>query len=1122
MKKNSYTPGSCHSSWRRKTLLAMKLTAFFLFAGLFAAIASNSLAQVGKVTIDMENSSLSSVFDEIEAQTSYALFYKKDVIDDQRAVSIDVEEEELSHVLNQLLAKDNVSYQVMDNSIVIVPSKFSNIQQQEERTVEGVVMDEEGDPIPGVTVSVKGTTQGTITNQEGNFSLPVAEEAEILVFSFVGMQTQEVSIGDKTRFEVRMKEEILGLDEVVVVGFGTQQKANLTGAVSTANVEELERKTSSQVSQALAGATSGITVSQGSGEPGADMGSIRIRGLGTFSDAGKEPLVLIDGIEGNINNVNPNNIANVSVLKDAASASIYGSRAANGVILIETKEGKSGEMQVSYDSYVGVQEAVELPEYVDSWVYAEMKNEALFNMGKGAEFTQEDIEKFKSGEYPDEYPNKHHARDFFNSGNGIQTKHNLTFSGGTDKTQFLFSSGYLKQNGIIEQVGYDRHNMRLNVNSQLHDKLKLNVKLSGTYSIKDEPALAENSEVLTLESIQAFANWFPATVPGEKSDGYYGEFNTHPSPRAALDSEGFSKRKDYTFQNNVSLEWNIINSLKLTGKMGYNAGFSKDREYGAEFQVTPYMNLSPSALNVESSNSEYLDLQLYMDYDKTFGDHYLHVLGGISRQEDNMEYLGAYRKDFPSTKLHFLDAGSTEDDRNWGTGETWKLESYFGRLNYSFQDKYLLEGNLRYDGSSRFGKGNRFGLFPSMSAGWVLSEEDFFQVPGIERLKIRGSYGVLGNQEIGTYPYQKTLSLGHSYPLGADPSMQPGAQLTTLPFDNISWETTNVTDIGVDINLFRGKVNFVADYYHKKTYDILYGVTVANIIGKDVSEQNAGEVENKGWDFELTYKNKKGDFSYSISPNFSINHNEVLKLGMVDRDIEQGLFVGESLSAIYGYETDGLFVDETDVENYPDQQIYDARPGMIRYKDISGPDGEPDGVVDPENDRTIIGDGFPTYTYGMGITADYKGFDFFLQMQGLGGHDRVIGQGQTALYNDYNIQKWHVENRWTQENPDRNAEYPRLEQLGIDVPWGTMNSEYWMRDASFLRIKNVQLGYSIPSRFLNNSFINKCRVYLSGQNVYTFDSYYPGYDPEMNVEGWASGQYYPATRLWSVGLNVQF
>ena len=512
-----------------------------------------------------------------------------------------------------------------------------------------------------------------------------------------------------------------------------------------------------------------------------------------------------------------------------------------------------------------------------------------------------------------------------------------------------------------------------------------------------------------------------------------------------------------------------------------------------------------------------------MDYDKTFGNHNIHVLGGMSREEDNYEWMGAYRQNFPSTQLSVIDAGGVEDSRNSGSARTWKLASYFGRINYSFQDKYLLEGNLRYDGSSRFAKSNRFGLFPSMSVGWILSEEEFFQIPWVEQLKIRGSYGVLGNQEIGTYPYQKTLSLGHSTPLGESPSVHPGVQLTTLPFDNISWETTNVTDVGLDINLFQGKINFIVDYYYKKTSDILYNLTVADIIGKDVSEQNAGEVENKGWDFELTHKNTMGDFSYSISPKFSINHNKVLKLGRVERDIDQGLFVGEPLSAIYGYETEGLFVDNEDVANYADQQqIYDARPGMIRYKDISGPNGEPDGIVSPEDDRTILGNEFPTYSYSMGVSANYKGFDFYIQMQGLGGLERILGQGQAALYNNYNIQKWHVENRWTEENPDRNAEHPVFQPLGMSVPWGTMESEYWMRDASFLRIKNVELGYNLPSGMLDNTFINQIRVYLSGRNLHTFSSYYPGYDPTMDVYGFESGNYYPATSVWSFGINVQF
>lgn len=517
------------------------------------------------------------------------------------------------------------------------------------------------------------------------------------------------------------------------------------------------------------------------------------------------------------------------------------------------------------------------------------------------------------------------------------------------------------------------------------------------------------------------------------------------------------------------------------------------------------------------------NLEFLVNYDKTFGEHDLSVLGGVSQETYNSSSLWGYRDDFPSTKLHEINAASNANAKNSGSSYVWKLRSYFGRVNYVFKNKYLLEGNVRYDGSSRFAEGNRFGIFPSVSAGWILSEESFFQIPWVESLKLRSSYGSLGNQQIGTYPYQKVLQLGQIYPIGKNKVISPGVQLQRLPFENITWESTDVFDVGIDTYLFGGKLNFTADYYYKKTYDILYSLSVSQVLGMSVGEQNAGAVENKGWDFELSHKNRIGDFSYSINPNFSVNHNKVLELANVERDIGKGLFVGYSLNSIYGYETDGLFIDQNDIDNYA-KQNYNAEPGFPRYKDISGPDGVPDGKVTSEYDRTIIGNRFPKYSYGMGITADYKGFDFFMLFQGTGGSQKILDGVRLAFFNNANIEEWQVDERWTSENPDRNAKYPKLTPLGTEgnYPWGDNNSSYWIQNASFLRIKNIQIGYSIPSKILQTNFINEIRIFISGENLYSFNNYYQGYDPEMETGGYANSQYYPITRLLSGGLNVKF
>lgn len=999
-------------------------------------------------------------------------------------------------------------------------SKSANISFKD-KELTGVVTDPSGNPLVGVTIQVKGSQLGTVTDGQGRFSLKVPDNS-VLEVRYVGFETKEIAIGSQSNLTIQLEHSSTGLSQLVVVGYGTQKKIDITGSIASIGSEELDKRSVTQTSQLLAGELSGVTGSQGSGKPGNDGASLVVRGLGTFSGAGTSPLVIVDGIPASINSVNPNDIESISVLKDAASASIYGSRAANGVVLIKTKEGKKDKLRVNYNFYVAKNEATALPQYVDSWTYAEMYNEALHNQGLGIRYTDDDIQKFKSGEDPDDFPNTHHARDLFHSGSGMQFKHNLEFSGGAGNTQYLFSAGYLEQDGIIKKVSHDRYDLRLNLHSALNDNLTLDVRSYTYFDNNNEPAMLWENGVVGLDGIMRAATSFPATIPGRKSDGTYGTYQGHPTAEAGIDSRSFNKSKNTYFQNNVSLEWKALESLKITGRVAYEWTYTRGDAYGASYDWDTLDVQGPSQLNVSSSQNGNLSLQLLVDYEKAFGDHHLHILGGASQLVNDNESLGAYRENFVNNQLHVLNAASTTNDENSGTAYTTKLRSFFGRIDYSYKEKYLVQANLRDDGSSRFAEGHRYGLFPSISAGWVISKESFFQVPWIESLKIRGSYGLLGNQQIGNYPYQQTLDLSQLYDIGLPETVQPGVALTTLPSNDISWEKTSVIDQGLDASLFKGKLNITVDHYYKKTYNILYHLTVSNVLGMSVSEMNAGAVRNDGWDFEVTYRDAIGNFSYNIRPNFSVDNNKVLSLAGVDKDIAQGLFVGQPLSSIYGYQSDGLFIDQHDIDGYP-VQFYDTKPGYPRYKDISGPDGKPDGKVDPQYDRTIIGNSFPKYSYGMGIGASYKNFDFYTLLQGQGGYQREISGTQLALSNNGNIEQWQVDNRWTEENPNRNAMYPRLEiQSGIDPPWGGTSVDYWIRDASFLRVKNIQIGYNIPKAVLDKTFISQFRIYLQAQNIATFDSYYRGWDPEMVPGGYENSSYYPPTRQWILGANVNF
>jgi TonB-dependent starch-binding outer membrane protein SusC len=1124
MKKIRITGIKIPSFWN-KIFRLMKLTFLFLVVGLMQLSAS-VYSQTTKLSLEMRNAKVAEVLDAIESQSEFRFAYSPGYIDLNREVTVDIQDKTINESLQVIFAGTDVVFGVFDRHILLYPESMetstepvvSHATGAQQRTVSGSVTDESGQPLPGVTVVVKGTTQGTVTNADGNYSLANIPEDATLVFSFVGMKTQEVEVGNQSTINVAMEVDAIGIEEVVAIGYGTQKKINLTGSVSTTDMDQLDRKTTAtQTSQLLAGEVSGITITEEWGKPGRDQSSLQIRGLGTFSGAGNNPFVLVDGVPSSIDHVNPNDIASISVLKDAASASIYGSRAANGVIIIETEKGKRGEMQVRYESYVGLQEVTELPQYLDSWTTAEAENLARVNEGLGLKYSEEEIEKFRSGDDPDEYPNKYHLRDFFNSGNGLQTKHNLTFSGGTKAVRYLFSAGYLRKNGVVAKNYNDRYDVLLNVYSELRDNLKLNVSFKGINDLIKEPAIIDGG-LRNFNHLISLAQRSPTTFPGKRSDGTYGVYVGHPAAQAGLDSESFYEKDGSRLQSNVSLEWDIFSSLKLTGRAGYNLNYAREKEFGAEFDAGRGFVFEPSRINIDWSKNDYLLLEAFLNYEKTFSNHYIHLLGGFSQEESNNNNIGGFRDIFPTTKLPQLSVASSANDENWGGANTWKLRSFFGRLNYSFNNRYLLEGNLRYDGSSRFSEGNQYGLFPSFSAGWILSEEDFFEIPWIKVFKLRASWGVLGNQQIGNYPYQKTLSLGHDFYPGE--KIEPGIRLATLPNYDITWESTQITDVGLDLNLFEGKLNFVVDYYYKKTTDILYNLTISKVLGMGVGKQNAGEVENRGWDFELVYKNTVGDFSYKIRPIFSAVQNKVISLANVEKDIGQGLFVGEPLQSFYGYVTDGLFIDQEDIDNYAEQN-YNAEPGFPRYKDIGGPDGVPDGKITSEYDRKVIGSSFPKYSFGLGISANYKNFDLFVLTQGQGGIEKIVSGKRLALYNNGPIEEWHWEERWTEDNPDRYARYPKFIS-SYSQPFFQDVNDYWLRDASFLRVKDVQIGYNIPQKILKSTFIDECRIYFSGRNLYCFDSYEKGWDPEMYASEGSNIYFYPLTRLWSLGVNINF
>lgn len=1073
-----------------------------------------------KITVRIEEKGLTEALSELENAAKINFFYSPKNISAKRKISIVAKNRELRDVLKELFTPLSISYEIQGERILLkknnpsIEKKEESLETQielQEQNITGTVTDEKGEPLVGVSIAIKGTTKGSVTNEKGQFTINLPDSYNVLVFSYIGYKKQEIQVGKVSELNIKLVAEQQSLDEVVVVGYGTQKKINLTGSVSTISSKEIADRPITQSSQALAGLMTGVSVSQGSGQPGNNGASITIRGIGSYG-AGGGALILVDGLATSINDVDPNNIKSISVLKDAASAAMYGSRAANGVILIETKRGEAGKMKISYNSYAGWQNATQLPDFVESAEYAKLRNEANLNAGAGISYTDAEIEKFRNGSDPDNYPNVPHLKNLLTSGDGFQSNHNLSFMGGNDKTRYLFSIGYLQQNGIVAKNGYSKYNILLNTDTKIKDNLTLKVNLAGYTAENHSPRQYDGG----MNSMINFAVRQGPIFAGKKSDGTYG-YQDNYSPEAWMASESFYKGTNKYFLGSSEIAWEVIKGLTLSGKVGYNFWSYYNKDYASEFVFNANKTVGPNNLSVSSGQGQQLTMQSLATYSKQFDKHSFTILGGVSQEQYDDWGMSAYRKDFPTNTLYEINGGSATGMSNSGSASAWSMRSFFSRVNYSFNNRYLFEANMRSDATSRFPAKGRWGYFPSFSAGWILSEEDFLKnVSLINSLKVRASWGKLGNQNVGTYPYQNIVSLGQNYSLGG--VLVSGAATTRLSNADVTWETTTTTDIGVDASLWKGKLDFTLGVFKKQTSGVLYSIASSATLGLSTSPVNIGGVENTGFEASLNYHANIGKVKIGLSPNFTVVNNKVTELANgLQQNIGANLFVGQSLGVTYGYVADGLFKDADDVAKYP-QQPYSAQPGFIRYKDISGPNGVPDGKVDATYDRTFIGNTVPKYNFGLTLTANYKGFDFLMLVQGLAGWQKQMNNYQAfAFFNGGQIQRWQVENRWTTENPNPNALYPKLTSLneGSGI---VQTSTFWNRDASFARLKSLQVGYTFNNELINKMKIDRLRVYFSGQNLLSINSYYQGWDPEMAQ----NGGFYPLTSVYTFGVNVSF
>ena len=1000
-------------------------------------------------------------------------------------------------------------------------------------TLTGTVKDAEKDEIlPGVSVVVKGTTRGTTTDSDGKFQLAIPDKSAVLVFSFVGYQPQEVPIGNQTALNIQLKPDAKSLDEIVVVGYGKQAKSQVIGSIAQIDGDKINNRAVPQLSQSLTGQLPGVAIIQRSGQPGNSGGNIQIRGVGSFG-AATNPLILVDGIPTNsFNDIDPNDVASVSVLKDASSAAIYGARAANGVILVTTKLGTTKKLRISYNGYVGIQRMTATPDIVNSWEFAQLANEAI-----PGTYTDAQIQKFKDGSDPDNYPNNNFV-DLVLKKQALQTGHNLSLTGGGENTQYLLSFGYLSQNGIVAKNNYTRYNVRLNLTSTLSKRLKLTTRLSGIQTLDKQPAppatLDFNDMTNAIGQVVRTAPIYSVRLSnGDLGTGLVNK----GTPVSYLDNESFYRGKTTDIGLNTRLDWQVINDLTLSVVGGFTQLTGRDTRFLATQRLTANITNGPSSLNEGTNTTAYQTIQALADYRKSFGLHEVGVLAGYSFESSTLESLGLSRSNLPTNTITVISAGDASAQTTSGTASAWALQSYFGRAQYNYDHKYLVEGTVRYDGSSRFPTARKFAAFPSVAVGWRIGQESFIKdrVNWVDELKLKASYGTLGNQNIlntngsaNYYPYQNVLNTGFNYPFGG--VITTGVARTTITDTTLHWESTRTQDVGIEASFFKRLLNVSVTYFHKKTYDILVNPasSVAQTLGFTVGQKNSGSLVNEGWEFVLNHQKRIGSFSYSVGGNLTALKNTVLDLGIGNVNQPSGLvgngstlFIGYPTGIYYGYIADGLFTNADDVKSWADQTSIapNAKPGDIRYKDISGPNGVPDGKVDATYDRTILGSTVPKISYGINATGAYKGFDLSILFQGVGGTSGYLnGYAGYAFNNNGNVQRWQADGRWTPDNPDRNAVYPRLEFITNSGTNNTLTSSFWTLNGSYLRLKNVQLGYNIPKVLVQKINIQSIRLYANAENLHLWSNYRKGWDPEINT----GGNYYPILANYTFGLNVTF
>ncbi|WP_436487449.1 SusC/RagA family TonB-linked outer membrane protein [Chitinophaga sp. ARDCPP14] len=1072
-----------------------------------------------RITLKVEGGALHDALDEIGASANLSFSYAVNKEIFNSIVTIRAKHQKVGNVLKDLLAPFSLEYFIADDKVIIRRSNemLANMLLDADaglmyKDIRGKVVNEKDDPLPGVSIRVKDASMATVTDEKGEYLLKGIPENAILVVSFMGYNTQEIASGKDTQLRIVLTEDTKKLGEIVVVGYGSQKRASLTSAVSSVKGAAVAERPVPNVVNALQGQVPGLFIQQTDGMPGTNNNKLNIRGISTLSS--NPVLVLIDGVAGQLETVNPQDIDNISILKDASATAIYGARASGGVILVTTRKGKlNSKPSLAYDAYAGIQQPTYLPKLVDAVSFMRKWNESQLNDNPDAtvRFSDANIQQYASGELP--------STDWISAifkENALQMQHNVGISGGTKNTDYFVSLGYLKQEGLVEGVMNERFTSRVNVNTQILDNLKFGINTVYMNAPKSFAGAGIYTTAMHWAYILNPTEW--AYTPQGRDRSYRGG----SQPVAIINHGGFENYKDNYFNTNLTLDYGIAKNLSVKGQYSYNTRDIKHKIFRATYKLyDDEENLvttqqSPNSLNDDYNTTINQTFIGTLNYGLQVKQHDFKALLGYSQESLKYDSYSLGRQDFLNNDIHVINGGSMEKDQ-WTTGGgayEWAIQSMFGRLSYSFKDRYLLEVNGRYDGSSRF-KNNRWGFFPSVSAGWRISEEDFLKGSDIvSNLKLRGSYGKVGNQNAtgtdtrGIYSWASLIGTGASY-------FNDKAQTTTY-YNNtanpdLTWEEKVTGNIGVDAGFLDEKITLTADVFKEKTTGILLTPSVPSTFGRDAPVMNLGRMSNWGWEVSAGYQNRDNKLKYGVMVNIYDSRNKILDLGGTPDVLQENpVMVGQSRWTWYGYKALGLYQSDEEVKASPTYKPQN-KAGDIKYQDTNG-----DGKITPE-DRVILGDADPHVMFGVNANFSWKQFDLSMLFQGVLKNKTYLTGYAVSPFNYGGSFTTDLMDSWTPEN--KGARYPLMRQ---DLSVNYDLSDWWLYDSKYVRLKNLQLGYNVPTHILQRAKIGQLRFYFMMENALTLKSkrFPKNFDPE--IDNWQSGVNFPQMKTYTFGLNLKF